>query len=129
MEFLLEVLFELFGEVILQLGFEFLARFGMPFVTTPFRRAAHPLVAGLGYAALGGVAGGLSLWLLPALFIRSHALQVANALVTPLLCASVMSALGAWRRRHDRQTVLLDRFAYSFIFAFAMALLRLRFGQ
>jgi len=129
MEFILEVLFELFGEVILQLAFEFLARFGVPLLTAPFRRAAHPLVAGLGYAALGAVAGGLSLWLMPALFIRSHGLQVANVLVTPLLCAAVMSALGAWRRRRERQTVLLDRFAYSFIFAFAMALVRLRFGQ
>jgi len=39
-----------------------------------------------------------------------------------------VAALGAWRRRRDQPTVLLDRFAYAFIFAMAMALVRLKFG-
>ena len=129
MEALFEFLFEVFGEALLQLVFELLARYGVRLFAMPFRKDAHPLAAGFGHAALGAVAGGLSLWPMPALFIRSHPLQIASVVLTPLLCAVVMSALGALRRQRGAQMVLLDRFAYSFIFAFAMALVRLRFGR
>lgn len=33
----------------------------------------------------------------------------------------------AWPRRRDQPTILLERFAYAFLFAMAMALVRLRF--
>jgi hypothetical protein len=128
MEFIFELLFEFFGELLLQIVFELLAELGWRGVSAPFRKSAHPLAAGVGYAVFGAIAGGLSLWWFPNLFIGSHWGRVANVVVTPLLAGTTMALLGAWRRRRDQQTVLLDRFAYAFIFAMAMALVRLKFG-
>ena len=128
MEFIVELLFEIFGELLLQIVFELLAEFGWRVASAPFRKSPHPLVAGIGCAVFGGIAGAISLWLFPHLFIGSPLGRVANLVVTPVLAGGAMAALGAWRRRHDRSTVLLDRFAYAFIFALAMGLVRFRFG-
>jgi len=128
MEFIFELLFELLGELLLQIAFELLAELGWRGLGAPFRKSAHPLVAGVGYAVFGAIAGGLSLWVFPNLFIASHLGRVANVVVTPILAGAAMAMLGAWRRRRDQSTVLLDRFAYAFIFAMAMALVRFRFG-
>ena len=128
MEFIFELLFEIFGELLLQIAFELLAEFGWRVASAPFRKSAHPLAAGIGYAVFGALAGAVSLWMFPRLFIASPLGQWANLMVTPLLSGAAMAMLGAWRRRHDRDTVLLDRFAYAFIFALAMGLVRLRFG-
>ncbi len=128
MEFIFELLFEIFGELLLQIVLELLFELGWRRASAPFTKSANPLLAGVGYAVLGGIAGGLSLWWFPNLFIASPAGRIANVIVTPMLAGAAMAALGAWRRRRDQPTVLLDRFAYAFIFAMAMALVRLKFG-
>jgi small basic protein len=125
MEFIFELLFEIFGELLLQIVLELLFELGLRSVQQPFK---NPLLGGIGYALFGAIAGGLSLWWFPQLFITSHAGRIANVIVTPLLSGLAMAALGAWRRRREQPTILLDRFAYAFIFAMAMALVRLRFG-
>ena len=128
MEFIIELLFELFGEWLLQIAFELLAEFGWRRLSGPFHKSAHPALASVGYAVFGAIAGALSLWLVPTLFIASPVGRAVNVLVTPVLAGASMALLGAWRRRREQSTVLLDRFAYAFIFAMAMALVRLRFG-
>lgn len=129
MEFIFELLFEILGELLLQVAFAVLAEFGWRVASAPFRKSPHPLAAGIGYAIFGTVAGAVSLWAFPHLFVTSRVGQLANVVVTPLLSGAVIAALGAWRRRHDRDTVLLDRFAYAFVFALAMGLVRLKFGS
>jgi len=128
MEFIVELLFELFGELLLQIVLELLFELGLRSLQQPFKKTPNPLLGGVGYAFFGAIAGGLSLWWFPQLFITSHAGRLANVVVTPILSGLAMAALGAWRRRRDQPTILLDRFAYAFIFAMAMALVRLRFG-
>ena len=128
MEFIFELLFEIFGELLLQIVLELLFELGLRSVQQPFKKSPNPLLGGIGYALFGAIAGGLSLWWFPQLFITSHAGRIANVIVTPLLSGLAMAALGAWRRRREQPTILLDRFAYAFIFAMAMALVRLRFG-
>jgi uncharacterized membrane protein len=123
-----ELLFEFFGELLLQIAFELLAEYGWRVASAPFRKSAHPLVAGAGYAIFGALAGALSLWIFPKLFIHAPLARVVNVIATPIVSGAAMALFGAWRRRHDRRTVLLDRFAYAFIFAFVMALTRLKFG-
>ena len=128
MEFIFELLFEIFGELLLQIVLELLFELGLRSLQQPFKKSPNPLLSGIGYASFGAIAGGLSLWWFPQLFITSHAGRIANVIITPLLSGLAMAALGAWRRRRDQPTILLDRFAYAFIFAMAMALVRLRFG-
>ena len=82
----------------------------------------------IGYVLFSAAARGLSLWAIPALFISSHAGRVANLVVTPFIAGGCMVAIGAWRRRRAQELILLDRFAYGYLFALVMALVRLRFG-
>src|SRR5678816_1739861 len=126
MSVLLELLFEFFGELLLQVVGEVLFELGLHGLAAPFRKAANPYLATIGYVLFGALAGGLSLWLFPSLFIHSHAGRIANAVVTPLIAGGVMVAIGAWRRGRGQQPVLLDRFAYGYLFALVMALVRLR---
>ena len=128
MEVIFELLFEIFGELILQVVLELLFELGWRRASAPFTKPTNPLLSGIGYAALGAVAGAFSLWWFPKLFIGSQVGRIANVIVTPILSGAAMAAFGAWRRRRDQPTILLDRFAYAFIFAMAMALVRLRFG-
>ncbi|MEN3352647.1 MAG: hypothetical protein V7640_805 [Betaproteobacteria bacterium] len=134
MEILLEVLLavvQLVAELVLQIILEALAELGVRSVIEPFRRPKplHPVLALIGYAILGAIAGTISLWLFPTLFIETGWLRVLSLVVTPLLAGAAMAALGAWRRRRDQELIRLDRFTYGFTFALAMALVRFTWGR
>ena len=134
MEIIAELLFallQILGELVLQIIFEALAELGLRSVREPFRRPKplHPALAAIGYAILGAIAGGISLWLLPSLFITVEWLRVANLAITPVVAGGVMGAFGAWRRSRNQELIRLDRFAYGFLFAFAMALVRFIWGR
>ena len=128
MEFLFELLFEFIAELLLQVVAEVLFEVGLRSLAAPFKRRPNPFLASIGYVLFGAVAGALSLWIFPTLFIGSHAGRIANAVVTPFIAGGCMAAIGAWRRRRDQDLILLDRFAYGYLFALVMALVRLRFG-
>ena len=77
--------FELLGELLLQAFGELIAELIGRSITEPFRRPkpVHPVLATLGYAIFGALAGGISLWLLPSLFIAADWLRALNLVVTP----------------------------------------------
>lgn len=75
------------------------------------------------------MAGGLSLWVFPALFIQEPWLRVINLLVAPCVAGFVMSALGNYRRRKGQELLRLDTFVYGAVFAFGMALVRFMGGH
>ena len=130
MEILLEFVLQILGELLFQLGFEMLAELGFRGLQEPFRRPKplHPILAGICYLIFGAVAGLLSLLLLPHLMIDSAVGRVANLVVTPVSAGLFMSLVGVWLRRRGEDVVRLDRFAYGFLFAMAMALVRFQFG-
>ncbi len=128
MDLLLELLFEFFGELLLQVLAEALFELGLHSLASPIKRRPNPYLATIGYVLFGALAGALSLWIFPSLFIASHAGRIVNVIVTPLIAGAAIAAIGAWRRRREQQLVLLDRFAYGYLFALVMALVRLRFG-
>lgn len=128
MELIFEILFQLIGEVLLQIGFEALAELGVRSVRKP-KKPLNPWFAGIGYAIFGAIAGGFSLWLFPELFINSRGGQIASLIFTPIVAGAAMSTIGAWRRRRDQTLIRLDRFAYGYLFALAMALVRFAFAQ
>jgi hypothetical protein len=140
MEIVAEILFallgwvlEIAGEFLLQMLFEGIAQlFGHVFKASVPRRAKtalRPELGAIGYVILGAASGVASLWLMPALFIRSEPLRFVNLVVTPLLSGATMGWVGSWRRRHDKTTLRLESFAYGFSFAFAMAVVRFVFGH
>lgn len=134
MEIIFEILFgllQVFGEIFLQIVIEALVEFGLQGLREPFRRAKplHPLLAAAGYALLGAAAGAISLWIFPQRFIATPWLRTLNLVITPIAAGAVMSAIGMWRRKNDKELIRLDRFAYGFLFAFAMAIVRATWGR
>lgn len=129
MEIIFEVLFSFFGEFLLQVIAEALAELGLHSVREPFRRPPKPWLAAIGYALLGTIAGGISLLILPHLFVPLHNLQLMNVALTPIAAGLAMMAMGAWRRRRDQELIRLDKFAYGYLFALTMALVRFHFGS
>ena len=125
---LLLALFEFIAELVLQVVFEVITELGLHSLHQPFRRPI-PWLTGLAYVILGAIAGTLSLWLFPALFIKRPWLRVVNLVATPLAAGALMAAIGAWRRRRNEDLILLDRFSYGFLFAFSMALVRFIWGN
>lgn len=114
-----EILLEILG----QAAFELLAEFGLRSLAEPLRRPKpiHPILATFGYAIYGAAAGGLSLVVLPQLFIKGQALQIANLIITPALCGLLMGFKGSLRKKWDKDIIPLDSFLYGFVFALAMA--------
>jgi hypothetical protein len=128
LEAVVEILFELVAEVLLQVVFEALAEAGVHVARNPTKDPPRPWLAAIGYAGLGAIAGGISVWLVPALFMTSQKAQLLNLLVAPVFAVLVMMAIGSWRRSRGQELIRLDRFAYGWLFAFAMALVRYVFG-
>jgi hypothetical protein len=83
----------------------------------------------IGYFIFGTIAGGLSLLVLPALFIQAYWLRIVNLVLTPCASGLVMAWVGSWRRRHEKEVIRLETFAYGFCFAVSMALVRFVWGH
>jgi hypothetical protein len=125
MSLYMEVLFELLLQVFMELFFEF----GSRSLVAPFEEMPNPWLAAVGYVLFGAVAGALSLWAFPALFIHAPMVRMINVAVTPLIAGASMAGIGAWRTARGQHTILLDRFVYGFLFALAMALVRWGLGH
>ena len=111
MEIIAEIIFQIliwilqfFGELLLQIIFEAVAEFIGHSIKEPFRRPrpVHPCLAAIGYFIFGAIAGGLSLGVLPDLFIKAHWLRVMNLVLTPFASGLVMAWIGSWRPRARR---------------------------
>lgn len=124
-EFLLEIL----GELVLQVVLEALAELGLRSIAAPFRRPRNPWLAAIGYGIFGAAAGGLSLWVMPSHLVRTEGLRFANLLLTPVAVGLLMCAVGAWRTRRGQPLLRIDRFAYGYLFALSLALIRYGFAK
>jgi hypothetical protein len=132
-ELLLQIagfILRILGELILQMIFEAVGELAIHSVKEPFRRPKpiHPLLAAIGYAIFGALAGGLSVWLFPHLYLEAQGLRIVNLIVTPIAAGGLMAGIGAWRRRRDKEVVRLETFAYGYCFALAMAVVRFVWG-
>ena len=130
MEILVELIFEIFGEFVLQVLLEFLAEIGFQrFGKHSSKEPLSPWLATIGYAIFGLVAGVISVIILPDFFIPSHVGRILSLVVTPIAAGATMCLIGAWRRKRGDSLIRLDRFGYGFLFALAMALIRFHFGE
>ncbi len=122
-QFIGEAVLQIFGEALFELGFRSLRE--------PFRRPRplHPVLAAFGYLLFGLIAGGLSLWIFPVLFIDATWLRVVNVVLTPIVAGFAMSVLGSYRRRRGQEIIRLDTFSYGALFALGMAVVRFIWGH
>ncbi len=124
---MIELLLEIVGEFVLQVIGEALLELGLHSLAVPFQRAPNPWLAAFGYALLGAMVGGLSLLVFPSHFVPPP-WRMLNLLATPVAVGGVMALLGAWRSRRGDSVLRIDRFAYGYLFALSVALVRFWFA-
>jgi hypothetical protein len=124
----MEVLFELLGELIVQLFGELLVEAGWHTLAEPFRREPNPWVAAIGHLLLGALVGGLSLLVFPNHLTPAGAARWLNLALTPVVAGAVMVAVGRWRARRGSAVLPIDRFAWGYLFALALAAVRFHFA-
>ena len=90
-------------------------------------KAVHTFLALVIYFGLGAISGVTFTVLFPNRIIETARLHGISLVIVPLIVAFAMVAVGKLRRRQGKRLVRLDTFAYAFIFAFAMALVRFLF--
>lgn len=122
MEILLELLFELVVQLIIELGFHTLVE------TFRTDRRANPILGFFGYGLLGAIAGWISLLLVPSNFIRGPNMQILNLILTPIMLGLFFAGFGRFRERKGFDLFGLDHFAYGFVFALVVALIRFKFA-
>ena len=129
LEALLEVLFEFFGELLLQVLAEGL---GSAFKVAWWKlRHRNPELSApaetLWSVFTGVVAGALTLLFFPELALRQPWLQTLNLLLAPLAAGFLVERIRAWRETRSRFSVA--SFGYAALFGFVFALTRYLFGQ
>lgn len=124
----MEILFELIGELLLQIIVEVLGELGLQALAAPFRREPNPWLAALGYALFGLILGGISLPLLPQLLVGAR-FRLLNLIVSPVACGGLMAFVGTWRRRRGDTVLRIDRFGCGFLFALGFAIMRFGFAR
>ena len=129
LEVLFELLFEFFGELILQLGFEALGgAFKLGWQRLTGREQGTTASREVGWSVVTGlVCGALTLLIFPALAIRVPSLQILNLMAAPLVAGLQVERVRAWRE--SRREFSLPVFAYAAIFGLAFALTRWTFGH
>jgi len=129
MELLFQIIFEFFLEFIVQIiGEVFLEVAVQKLAPVPREhKALNATLAVIMYFGLGVIIGWLSILIFPHSFIRSSRLHGISLIITPLLAGLTMSGMGWVRERQGKPVISLDTFAYGFIFAFGMALVRFLF--
>jgi hypothetical protein len=135
LEFLFELAFEFFGELILQLGFEWLSlgtRAGLAKVSgksrprlgdsTFVREATWSIVT-------GGIAGAITLALFPRLLIVSHTLQMLNVLLAPVAAGLLVERVRSLREGRGFQGEFhFPVFGYAALFGLTFAITRYLFA-
>lgn len=125
----MEIIFELIFEGVLYITGDLLVELGARSLgeTIASRDERNPILAGLGYALLGLIAGGLSLLIFPEAIARSERFHGINVLVAPAMAGLGMAGLGWLLERSGKRRLRIDSFLYGFIFALPMSLVRFYF--
>ena len=129
MELLLQIFFEFFVEFVLQIVLEVLLEVGLHKLsgTSWAHKTINATLAVFMYFALGFLVGWFSILVFPRSFIRASRLHGISLIITPTLAGLTMSGIGWLRARQGSSRIRLDTFAFGFIFAFGMSLVRFLF--
>jgi hypothetical protein len=119
-EILGELVIGVIFEAIFEAVFEAIARI----LKSP--NSLNRYLVGLCVIIWGAAAGWLSLLVFPALFVTTLKLRVLNLAITPLL-AGLAIGIG-FQRRHPG-AITRHVFVFAYLFALAMALVRLALGH
>ncbi len=129
MEFIFEILFNVLGELFIQLVGELLVNYGLRSAVDGDTARRHPFLSLFGNILLGAIAGGLSLLVFREHFLKAQWLRVAMLFVIPPLAGVMMSAFGKWQEKHGGERASLERFWNGLAFALAMGIVRFLYAK
>lgn len=121
----MEPLFEFLFEVGLQVVFEILSSSGVRRAKRDGSEPTSAWPAAIGLACLGCIVGWISALMFPVMFLTSPSSRWANVVLTPIGAGLVMAAIGRRRGRQGKPVGRLERFAFAYLFALGMAVVRL----
>lgn len=128
---MIEVVFELFGELLFQVIFTLLGELFSGAIGAGFSGMAKmnppPVVKALLYLAGGCLLAWLSLKLFPHAFAHLPDTRIAILIGSPLFCGAMMGLVGGWRKKRKGQIVnsfSLVSFGYGVLFASPIAIAR-----
>ena len=116
----------MFWEAFLPIASELLFEVGLESMGEALRRRrhVHPVVAGIGIALWGALAGAVLSLIWPARIFQPVLLRGASLVVSPLISGAVMHEYGQWRDRQREPRSHLATFWGGALFAFSVALVR-----
>jgi hypothetical protein len=117
---MLELLLEVFGELILELVFEL----GFRAIAAMFRHSDRRVGLAFGYAIAGLCLGGMSAVFVKGLLLHDPWMRYANLVGSPLVVGLMMGYLGRVRSRRRLDRIPLDTFAFGYLFALCFAFAR-----
>jgi hypothetical protein len=126
---MLEFLVQFLSEFLIQLIGQALVELGMHAMIEPFLKPPTPWIASLGYTLFGLILGLLSLFAFPEYLVHSDGLRIANIILTPIAVGACMVALGTWRVKRGDNVLRIDKFAYGYLFALSIAIVRFWYAK
>ena len=123
----MEIIFELLAQLVLEIVVQGIFELGGRGIVSIFRRegsTVNPWLAICGYIAMGAIAGGISVWLIPMHLLKLPVLQILNLAITPIVLGFIFEFIGRWKTNRDKPRYAVDRFSYGFTFALTMGLIR-----
>lgn len=129
MDFLFELLIELFGGLVMEGIAELISRFAAS-VREPQAKASFVHVPRAIACELAGIAAGV----ISLIFARNHIisspmLRVVNLALTPLAMAGALVAWGRFLQKRDRERTPLNHFVCAYGFAICYMLVRFFFAR
>lgn len=120
LQFFFELLVDGFIDVICELLTEGYERKTRKYRTQNRSPAAQALI----YIMLGAICGAVSLVILPHPFIISPGYKLFYLFASPAVAGGIMVAIGKLRQKKGQELVSINNFAYAYIFAFSLSLVR-----
>jgi VIT1/CCC1 family predicted Fe2+/Mn2+ transporter len=124
---MLELIVEIFGELLLQIIGEILFELGIHSFSQRREQPTNPWLSVLIYTLLGAALGGLSLLVFPTHLVPQP-WRILNLIATPISAGIIMMLMGAWRTRRGQSILQIDRFFCGYLFALSLALVRFKFA-
>jgi len=117
---------DLLVEVFLQMVMGALADFVVRWSRNGSSKATfwNPVVAAVGIFVAGLLSGVLSVAVAPHPLVRPSKFHGISLLISPLITGIIMAQIGTWVRKRGLRAVQIESFAYGFMFALGIAIVR-----